>query len=42
MPFPQRDLHIRSGVLKVEKVTEAETPKGRESVDVSSDLPIAG
>jgi small-conductance mechanosensitive channel len=42
MPFPQRDLHIRSGVLKVEKVTETETAKGRESADVSSDLPSAG
>ena len=38
MPFPQRDLHIRSGVLKVENVTETETAKRRESADVSSDL----
>src|SRR6266403_1107262 len=38
MPFPQRDLHIRSGTLKVENVTEQETTKRRESVDVSSDL----
>ena len=37
MPFPQRDLHIRSGVLKVENVTEAEIAKRRESADVSSD-----
>jgi small-conductance mechanosensitive channel len=37
MPFPQRDLHIRSGVLKVENVTETETAKRRESGDVSSD-----
>jgi len=38
MPFPQRDLHIRSGVLKVENVTETEIAKGRESAEVSSDL----
>src|SRR6266446_4032663 len=38
MPFPQRDLNIRSGTLKVENVTEQETTKRRESVDVSSDL----
>jgi small-conductance mechanosensitive channel len=38
MPFPQRDLHIRSGVLKVENVTETETAKRRESADASSDL----
>src|SRR5437016_3282140 len=38
MPFPQRDLHIRSGVLKVENVTETETAKRRDSADVSSDL----
>jgi len=38
MPFPQRDLHIRSGVLKVENVTETEPAKRRESADVSSDL----
>jgi small-conductance mechanosensitive channel len=37
MPFPQRDLHIRSGVLKVENVTETEIAKRRESADVSSD-----
>ena len=42
MPFPQRDLHIRSGVLKVENVTETETAKRRESADVSSDLRSAG
>jgi small-conductance mechanosensitive channel len=42
MPFPQRDLHIRSGVLKVENVTETETAKGRESADVSSDLRSGG
>jgi small-conductance mechanosensitive channel len=42
MPFPQRDLHIRSGVLKVEKVTETETAKRCESADVSSDLHSAG
>jgi small-conductance mechanosensitive channel len=33
MPFPQRDLHIRSGVLKVENVTEQGTTKRRESAD---------
>ncbi len=38
MPFPQRDLHIRSGELKVENVTETETAKRRESAVVSSDL----
>jgi small-conductance mechanosensitive channel len=38
MPFPQRDLHIRSGVLKVENVTETEPAKRRESAHVSSDL----
>jgi small-conductance mechanosensitive channel len=38
LPFPQRDLRIRSGVLKVENVTGTETAKGRESADVSSDL----
>jgi small-conductance mechanosensitive channel len=37
MPFPQRDLHIRSGVLKVENVTETGIAKRRESPDVSSD-----
>src|SRR6266404_711450 len=41
MPFPQRDLHIRSGVLKVENVTEKETTKRRESADASSDQPSA-
>src|SRR6266513_577165 len=38
MQCPQRDLHIRSGELKVENVTETETAKRRESADVSSDL----
>src|SRR5881397_301186 len=38
LPFPQRDVHIRDGVLKVENVTETETAKRRESADVSSDL----
>src|SRR6266581_785981 len=38
MPFPQRDLHIRSGTLKVENVTEPETTKPPESTDVSPDL----
>jgi small-conductance mechanosensitive channel len=42
MPFPQRDLHIRSGVLKVEKVAETETTKRGEPTDVSSDLRSAG
>jgi small-conductance mechanosensitive channel len=42
MPFPQRDLHIRSGVLRVENVTETETAKRRESADVSSDLRSTG
>jgi small-conductance mechanosensitive channel len=42
MPFPQRDLHIRSGVLRVENVTETEIAKGRESADVSSDLRSTG
>jgi small-conductance mechanosensitive channel len=37
MPFPQRDLHVRSGVLKVENVTETEAAKRRESADVFSD-----
>jgi small-conductance mechanosensitive channel len=41
LPFPQRDIHIRSGVLKVENVTEQETTKRRESADVSSDQPSA-
>jgi small-conductance mechanosensitive channel len=36
IPNPQRDLHIRSGVLKVENVTETEMAKRRESADVSS------
>src|SRR2546426_7574888 len=38
LPFPQRDLHIRSGVLKVENVTEQETTKRRESANTPSDL----
>src|SRR5213594_1460962 len=42
LPFPQRDLHIRSGVLKVENVTEPETTKPPESMDVSPDLGSAG
>jgi small-conductance mechanosensitive channel len=37
MPFPQRDVHIRSGVLKVENVTETEAAQRRESADVFSD-----
>ncbi len=37
MPFPQRDLHIRSGVLKVENVTETEAAKRPESADIFSD-----
>ncbi len=41
MPFPQRDLHIRSGTLKVENVTEQGTTKRRESADVSFNLPRA-
>jgi small-conductance mechanosensitive channel len=41
LPFPQRDLHIRSGVLKVENVTEQGTTKRRESADASSDQPSA-
>jgi len=41
MPFPQRDLHIRSGTLKVENVTEQATTKRRESADVSFNLPSA-
>jgi len=41
MPFPQRDLHIRSGTLKVENVTEQATTKRRESADVSFNLPRA-
>jgi len=41
MPFPQRDLHIRSGTLKVENVTEQGTTKRRESADVSFNLPSA-
>jgi small-conductance mechanosensitive channel len=35
--FPQRDLHIRSGVIKVQSVTEQETTKRREISDASSD-----
>jgi len=38
LPFPQRDLHIRSGVLKVKNVTEHETTKRRESANTPSDL----
>src|SRR5213075_323079 len=38
IPFPQRDLHIRSGTLKVENVTEHETTKRRESANTPSDL----
>jgi small-conductance mechanosensitive channel len=38
LPFPQRDLYIRSGTLKVENVTERETTKRRESADASSEL----
>jgi len=41
LPFPQRDIHIRSGVLKVENVTEQGTTKRRESADASSDQPSA-
>ena len=41
LPFPERDLHIRSGVLKVENVTEQGTTKRRESADASSDQPSA-
>ncbi len=41
LPFPQRDLHIRSGVLKVENVTEQGRTKRRESADASSDQPSA-
>ena len=41
LPFPQRDLHIRSGVLKVENVTEQGTTKRPESADASSDQPSA-
>src|SRR5437899_10211761 len=37
LPFPQRDLHIRSGTLKVENVDAPETMKRRESADTSSD-----
>src|SRR3989441_4757849 len=36
-PFPQRDVHIRDGVLKVENVAAQETMKRRESADTSSD-----
>ena len=42
IPNPQRDLHIRSGTLKVENVTEPETTKPPESTDVSPDLGSAG
>ena len=31
MPFPQRDLHVREGVLKVEGLEQAVTPKRSES-----------
>jgi hypothetical protein len=31
LPFPQRDLHIRSGVLKVENIGEKESTKSPES-----------
>jgi len=41
LPFPQRDIHIRSGVLKVQNVTEQGTTKRRESPNVSSDQPSA-
>src|SRR5438874_3208694 len=37
LPFPQRDLHIRSGVFKVQNVDAQETMKRRESADTSSD-----
>src|SRR3989441_1317122 len=40
-PFPQRDVHIRDGVLKVENVAAQGTTKRRESADVSFDLPSA-
>src|SRR5436309_8972593 len=42
LPFPQRDLHIRSGVLKVKNVTEHETTKRRESANTPSALRSAG
>jgi len=38
LPFPQRDLHIRSGTLKVENVDAQETTKRRESANTPSDL----
>ena len=38
LPFPQRDLHIRSGTLKVENVDGQETTKRRESANTPSDL----
>ncbi len=38
LPFPQRDLHIRSGMLKVENVDAQETTKRRESANTPSDL----
>jgi small-conductance mechanosensitive channel len=38
IPFPQRDLHIRSGTLKVENIRQQEPPKHHESTDASSDL----
>jgi small-conductance mechanosensitive channel len=31
LPFPQRDLHIRSGTLKVQNIEEKESTRGRES-----------
>jgi small-conductance mechanosensitive channel len=37
IPNPQRDLHIRDGVIKVKNVTEQETTKRHESTGVSSD-----
>src|SRR5438445_10773224 len=40
-PFLQRNVHIRSGTLKVENVTEQGTTKRRESADVSFNLPSA-
>src|SRR5205823_3199611 len=38
IPNPQRDLHIRGGVINVKNVTEQETTKRRGSVDASSDM----
>lgn len=31
LPFPQRDLHIRSGTLKVQNIEEKESTRGHES-----------